>query len=152
MTKINLSPNQKSIVALGQGAYLVLASAGSGKTRVLTERIKRLSELEDGKILAITFTNKAAAEIRERLGTSDNINKRVFVGTFHSFCQSILELRFKLLGYNKMPHIFEDDSDRLELIKQAIKSVPFFTEIYDNLEPKKKNEYIYILVSLITRS
>ena len=54
MTKINLSPNQKSIVALGQGAYLLLASAGSGKTRVLTERIKRLSESEDGKILAIT--------------------------------------------------------------------------------------------------
>jgi DNA helicase-2/ATP-dependent DNA helicase PcrA len=150
MTKINLSPNQKKIVALGQGAYLVLASAGSGKTRVLTERIKRLSETEDGKILAITFTNKAAAEIRERLGSSDNINKKVFVGTFHSFCQSILELRFKLLGYNRMPHIFEDDSDRLELIKQAIKSVPFFTEIYDDLEPKKKNEYTYNALQFIS--
>ncbi|WP_426095157.1 ATP-dependent helicase [Flavobacterium sp. DSR2-3-3] len=150
MSQINLSPNQKNIVGLNEGAYLVLASAGSGKTRVLTERIKRLSETVDGKILAITFTNKAAAEIRDRLGASDNINKRVFVGTFHSFCQSILELRFKLLGYNRMPHIFEDDSDRLELIKQAIKSVPFFTEIYDNLEAKKKNEYTYNALQFIS--
>jgi DNA helicase-2/ATP-dependent DNA helicase PcrA len=150
MTKINLSPNQSNIVNLNQGAYLVLASAGSGKTRVLTERIKRLSENVNDKILAITFTNKAAAEIKDRLGSSDNINKRVFVGTFHSFCQSILELRFKLLGYNRMPHIFEDDSDRLELIKQAIKSVPFFTDIYDNLEPKKKNEYTYNALQFIS--
>ncbi len=150
MTKIKLSAKQESIVNLNQGAYLVLASAGSGKTRVLTERIKRLSDSIDGKILAITFTNKAASEIRERLGGSEKINKNVFIGTFHSFCQSILELRFKLLGYNKMPHIFEDDSDRLELIKQAIKSVPFFKEIYDDLEPKKKNEYTYNALQFIS--
>lgn len=148
--KISLSPKQESIVGLNNGAYLVLASAGSGKTRVLTERIRRLSELFDGKILAITFTNKAAAEIRERLGTSEKINTNVFVGTFHSFCQSILELRFKLLGYARMPHIFEDDSDRLELIKQAIKSVPFFEEIYEDLDPKKKNEYTYNALQFIS--
>lgn len=150
MTKIRLSPKQQSIVSLDQGAYLVIASAGSGKTRVLTERVKRLSDSVEGKILAITFTNKAAAEIKERLGASEKINKNVFAGTFHSFCQSILELRFKLLGYNKMPHIFEDDSDRLELIKQAIESIPFFQEIYDNLEPKKKNEYTYNALQFIS--
>lgn len=150
MNKINLSPKQQRIVELNNGAYLVLASAGSGKTRVLTERIKRLSESEDGKILAITFTNKATNEIRERLGTNEKIKKNVFVGTFHSFCQSILELRFKLLGYNKMPHIFEDDSDRLELIKQAIKSVPYFESIYNDLEPKKRNEYTYNALQFIS--
>ncbi len=150
MTKIKLSTKQESVVNLNQGAYLVLASAGSGKTRVLTERIKLLSESGEGKILAITFTNKAASEIRERLGTSEKIYKNVFVGTFHSFCQSILELRFKFLGYNRMPHIFEDDSDRLELVKQAIKSVPFFEEIYDGLDPKKKNEYTYNALQFIS--
>ncbi len=150
MQKINLSSKQKGIVELNDGAFLILASAGSGKTRVLTERIKRLSESHDGKILAITFTNKAAAEIRERLGTKDKIKKNVFVGTFHSFCQSILELRFKLLGYAKMPHIFEDDSDRIELIKQAIKSVPYFNSIYNDLEPKKKNEYTYNALQFIS--
>ncbi|MCX8473606.1 MAG: ATP-dependent helicase, partial [Sediminibacterium sp.] len=150
MNQINLSPNQKKIVELNDGACLVLASAGSGKTRVLTERIKRLSETVEGKILAITFTNKAANEIRERIGTNEKIKKNVFVGTFHSFCQSILELRFKLLGYHRMPHIFEDDSDRLELIKQAIKSVPQFELIYDNQEHKKKNEYIYNALQFIS--
>ncbi|RXG31427.1 ATP-dependent helicase [Leeuwenhoekiella palythoae] len=150
MQQINLSPKQQEIVGLNEGAFLILASAGSGKTRVLTERIKRLSESPNGKILAITFTNKAAAEIRERLGTSDRIKKNVFVGTFHSFCQSILELRFKLLGYSKMPHIFEDDADRIELIKQAIKSVPYFDSIYNDLEPKKKNQYTYNALQFIS--
>ncbi|NBB23419.1 UvrD-helicase domain-containing protein [Runella sp. CRIBMP] len=150
MKQINLSSKQQSIIDLNDGAFLVLASAGSGKTRVLTERIKRLSEVEDGKILAITFTNKAANEIRERLGTGERIKKNVFVGTFHSFCQSILELRFKLLGYSRMPHIFEDDADRLELIKQAIKSVPHFEFIYNNLEPRKKNEYTYNALQFIS--
>jgi DNA helicase II / ATP-dependent DNA helicase PcrA len=150
MNKINLSTKQQRIVELNDGAFLVLASAGSGKTRVLTERVKRLSESADGKILAITFTNKAANEIRERLGTNERIKRNVFVGTFHSFCQSILELRFKLLGYNRMPHIFEDDSDRLELIKQAIKTVPYFESIYNDLEPKKKNEYTYNALQFIS--
>lgn len=148
--QINLSLKQQSIIGLNDGAFLVLASAGSGKTRVLTERIKRLSETAAGKILAITFTNKAANEIKERLGTTEKIKKNVFVGTFHSFCQSILELRFKLLGYSRMPHIFEDDSDRLELIKQAIKSVPHFESIYNDLEPKKKNEYTYNALQFIS--
>lgn len=150
MQQINLSSKQQGIVELNDGAFLILASAGSGKTRVLTERIKRLSEAPNGKILAITFTNKAAAEIRERLGTNEKIKKNVFIGTFHSFCQSILELRFKLLGYAKMPHIFEDDSDRIELIKQAIKSVPYFDSIYNELEPKKKNEYTYKALQFIS--
>lgn len=150
MSKINLSPKQQSIVDLNQGAYLIIASAGSGKTRVLTERLKRLSESGGGKLLAITFTNKAADEIKNRLGMSETINKSVFVGTFHSFCQSILELRFKLLGYNQMPHIFEDETDRIELIKQAITSVPTFEEIYNNLEPKKRNEYTYNALQFIS--
>ena len=78
MTAINLSEKQKNIVDLNQGSFLVLASAGSGKTRVLTERIKRLSETTQGKILAITFTNKAAAEIKERLGSSIKEKKLSF--------------------------------------------------------------------------
>jgi DNA helicase-2/ATP-dependent DNA helicase PcrA len=147
---IRLSDKQSEIVALKKGAFLILASAGSGKTRVLTERIKVLSEEASGKILAITFTNKAAAEIRDRLGNSSSIRDKVFVGTFHSFCQSILELRFKFLGYNKMPHIFEDDSDRIELIKEAINSVPYFRSIYEDLETKNKGKYTYNALQFIS--
>lgn len=149
MNKINLSPKQKSIVNFNEGSILVLASAGSGKTRVLTERIKRISNYTKGKILAITFTNKAAAEIRERLNEQKGI-KNVTIGTFHSFCQSILELRYKLLGYDKMPHIYEEDSVRVELIKEAILSEPYFNEIYESLESKDKNKYIYNALDFIS--
>ena len=151
MTNLNLSEQQQAIVELDGGAHLVIASAGSGKTRVLTERVKRLIPKTKAKILAITFTNKAAEELRERIVVSEQIRKKVFIGTFHSFCQSILELRFKLLGYTAMPHVFEDTTDRIELIEQAINQVPYFQEIYSGLEPKKKSEYKYNVLDFISQ-
>lgn len=150
MEVTNLSAKQSEIVHLYQGSYLILASAGSGKTRILTERIKLLSKHQDGKILAITFTNKAAAEIAERLEISDTVKENVFVGTFHSFCQSILEVRFKFLGYKKMPHIFEKESDRLELIKDAIRDTPYFFSIYNKLDNSKKSSYLYEVLKFIS--
>lgn len=86
INKIQLTSKQAAIVSFQQGALLVLASAGSGKTRVLTERIKYLVDSTKRKILAITFTNKASEEIKERLSDIDNIEERLYIGTFHSFC------------------------------------------------------------------
>ena len=151
MNSIELSQNQQEIVDLTQGAYLVKASAGSGKTRVLTERIKQIINVSKGKVLAITFTNKAGEELKERLGKTEMVKEKVFVGTFHSFCQSILELRFKLLGYSSMPHIFEEDSDRIELIEQAIFQVPYFQNIYSSLEGKQLYEYKYKVLNFISQ-
>ena len=150
MNQINLSDKQQEIVNLDRGAFLVTASAGSGKTRVLTERIKRLSAKVGGKILAITFTNKAGEELRERLVINEKLRDKVFVGTFHSFCQSILELRFKLLGYTSMPHIFEEDSDRIELIEQAINQVPYFQKLYSKLDSNKLSEFKYKVLTFIS--
>ena len=150
MDTLKLSEKQDRIVQLVNGSYLVLASAGSGKTRVLTERIRLLSKHQRGKILAITFTNKAAAEIAERLESSDTILKNVFVGTFHSFCQSILEVRFKFLGYPRMPHIFEEDSDRIELIKEVIGENPYFQNIYTKLDNNKRSSYLYEVLNFIS--
>ena len=141
MEQIKLSPKQSEIVELNSGAFLVVASAGSGKTRVLTERIKRLMTSSKGRILAITFTNKAGEEIKDRIGITEKTKEKVYIGTFHSFCQSILEIRFKLLGYEKMPHIFEDDSDRTEIIEQAINDVPYFKEIYESKDSKERTLY-----------
>ncbi|MFK7796047.1 MAG: ATP-dependent helicase [Aureispira sp.] len=149
MTNIRLSTKQQEIVNLNAGAYLVMASAGSGKTRVLTERIKRLLPITKRKILTITFTNKAGEELRERLEQVQAVKDKVFIGTFHSFCQSILELRFKMLGYRAMPHIFEDDSDRIELIGQAIEQVPYFKDIYSEIEPSKRLSYKYEVLKFI---
>lgn len=141
MSKINLSPKQSEIVNLREGAFLVQASAGSGKTRVLTERVKKLLEDNSSKILAITFTNKASEELKERLSLDKIKNKNIFIGTFHSFCQSILESRFKILGFQKMPHIFEDESDRIEIVEDAIKSIPYFTELYKKKDIKQKSSF-----------
>ena len=80
MCKIKLSPKQQEIASLKDGAILVRASAGSGKTRVLVERIKMLASMTKRKVLAITFTNKACEEIRTRLAEVDeNLLEHVFV-------------------------------------------------------------------------
>jgi len=150
--KINLSKTQEKIVNHENGALLVMASAGTGKTRVLTERIKKLLKLSSKKILAITFTNKAGAEMKERLGDDEEILKRVFIGTFHSFCQQILEQRCNLIGYSKMPQIFESINDRLELIEEAINNVPSFSNRYKNLDDKKKRNFKYDALGFISKA
>jgi DNA helicase-2/ATP-dependent DNA helicase PcrA len=98
-SQVELSEEQRSIVDAPDGALYVKASAGSGKTRVLTERIRVLLSRSNRKILALTFTNKAGQEIQDRLADIEDIEQRTFVGTFHGFCQSVLENHRHLLGY-----------------------------------------------------
>ena len=88
---IRLSLAQKRAVDHTNGALLVVAGPGAGKTRVLTERIRRLLKEETGhfQILALTFTNKAANEMTERLQDIPNITERAFIGTLHSFCMEV---------------------------------------------------------------
>ena len=150
MSKINLSPKQQEIVSFGKGAILVKASAGSGKTRVLTERIKRLLDTTQRKILAITFTNKAGEEMKERLGNLDDIKKRLFIGTFHGFCQQVLENHGQLIGFTSLPHIFEDESDRLKLIEQAIQQTPSYQQSYDKRDSKRQKELCYRTLNFIS--
>ena len=121
---IELSEEQRGVVYYEGGALCVKASAGSGKTRVLTERIRILLGKTKKKILALTFTNKAGDEMRDRLKDIPDFNKRVFVGTFHGFCQRMLESHGSLIGFSKLPHIFEDRKDLLELMRQAINLTP----------------------------
>lgn len=153
MTKqeiIKLSNKQEAAVSHKDRALLIKASAGSGKTRVLTERIKRLLGLTKRKILAITFTNKAGEEMKDRLGDSNEIKSQVFIGTFHGFCQQVLELRGNLIGFSKMPHIFDEEADRLKLIEQAIEVTPSFLSHYKNLDPKKQRSFRYDVLGFIS--
>ena len=148
--EIRLSDKQQKIVSHQEGAILVRASAGSGKTRVLTERIKKLLPQTKRKILAITYTNKAGEEIKERLQDDiPNINKRLFVGTFHGFCQNILENHGAAIGLKKMPHIFENEDDRLKLIEQAIELTPSY---FEHLKTdKKKKDFLKRAKEYISR-
>src|SRR6056297_234164 len=112
-----LNPDQLDAVAHESGPLLVIAGAGSGKTRVLTHRIAHLvhNGVHPSKILAITFTNKAAAEMRERVGALVGpVVKTMWVSTFHSACVRILRANADLLGYPRQFSIYDAaDSNRL---------------------------------------
>lgn len=121
-----LTRTQKSVVEHDDGALLVVAGPGSGKTRVLTERIRRLLAREDEhfRVLALTFTNKAANEMAERLSEVPEIAERGFIGTMHSFCVEVLANRGKSVGIDGLPHIFESYADRKQVLKEAVQNDP----------------------------
>ena len=123
---IRLSPDQKRAVDHTNGALLVVAGPGSGKTRVLTERIRRLLGEEKGhfQILALTFTNKAANEMTERLQDIPNIAERAFIGTLHKFCMEVLAKRGKPVGIDGLPQIFSASQDRRSILTRAINDDP----------------------------
>ncbi|MGA4658200.1 ATP-dependent helicase [Proteus terrae] len=150
-SSIELSTKQQSIVFAEDGAIYVQASAGSGKTRVLTERIRFNLQNTKKKVLALTFTNKAGEEIRERLSDIDNVESRVFIGTFHGFCQSVIESHGGLINLPTMPHIFEDESDRLELIEQAISQTPSYYDEYRKQSAEEKRKFRYRVLDYISK-
>lgn len=151
MSNIELSAKQESIVYAELGPICVKASAGSGKTRVLTQRTRHLLALSNKKVLALTFTNRAGQEIRERLKDIEDLDARAFIGTFHSFCQSILENHGKFIGYSSMPHIFEDEADRLELIERAISQIPTYLAIFKTKQKKEQKDFCYRALNFISK-
>lgn len=125
-----LNPAQKSAVQTISGPLLILAGAGSGKTKTLTHRIAYLIAHEriwPNEILAVTFTNKAAREMRERLGTllQQDSSSRSFMpwmGTFHGICVRLLRMDGDKVGIPSN-YIIYDEDDRQGLIKQAMKQL-----------------------------
>lgn len=118
-----LNPEQQSAITIAGGPVMVVAGAGSGKTRVLTHRIAYLIKemgVRPDSILAITFTNKAAREMRERVGelVGATIN-RMWVSTFHSACARILRREAHVFGYRSNFSIY-DRSDSVRLIKHCL--------------------------------
>lgn len=155
MCKIILSPKQQEIATFKDGAVLVRASAGSGKTRVLVERIKMLAGITKRKVLAITFTNKACEEIRTRLTeVNENLLEHVFVATFHGLCESIIENHIAATRFTTMPQIFTDD-DRKKILEETITETPSLSHWYRGLSDKERRETLYRAldnISFIKRS
>ncbi len=126
MSKIleGLNEVQKEATSYTDGAMLILAGAGSGKTRVLTYKIAYLIEKEIVKpweILAITFTNKAAKEMKERVGELlPESSNEVWLGTFHSICVRILKREIEALGYTREFNIM-DEIDKQKTVKEIMK-------------------------------
>ena len=122
----DLNPEQRKAVTTIEGPVLVIAGAGSGKTRVLTYRVAYLIKalkVSPENILAVTFTNKAANEMRDRIENLLHINTRgLFIGTFHSICVRILRANIDYLPYDKNFSIFDRD-DQLRVVKKILEEI-----------------------------
>lgn len=140
----SLNPAQQQAVEITEGPLLVLAGAGTGKTRVLTTRLASIllsRKAWPSQILAVTFTNKAAHEMRERVASLiGGPAEGLWLGTFHSICVRILRRHAELLGLQNSFTILDTD-DQLRLIKQIIKA----EEIDDKKYPPR------VIASVISR-
>ena len=120
----NLNPEQLAAVTLPNEHALILAGAGSGKTRVLTTRIAWLmqtGQISPGGVMAVTFTNKAAKEMLTRLSSMLPVNVRgMWIGTFHGLCNRFLRAHYKMAN---LPQSFQilDTQDQLSAIKRLMK-------------------------------
>ncbi|HAP33824.1 MAG TPA: ATP-dependent DNA helicase PcrA, partial [Lachnospiraceae bacterium] len=134
-SEVGFNPEQEKAILHNEGPLLILAGAGSGKTRVLTYRIAHLitdCDVNPYNIMAITFTNKAAKEMRERI---DKIvgdgSEYIWVSTFHSTCVRILRKFISTIGYNSDFTIY-DTADQKSLISDIIKIL--------GIDPKRYKE------------
>ncbi len=130
----DLNKEQKQAVTYRDGPLLILAGAGSGKTRALTYRAAYLIKekgLDPTRILLVTFTNKAAREMKDRVKKliGKDSARLPWMGTFHAFCARILRIDGQAIGINKQFAIYDED-DSLTTIKQAMKNLEIDSQIY----------------------
>jgi DNA helicase-2/ATP-dependent DNA helicase PcrA len=143
---ISLSNLQQEIVEYDlETPIQILASAGSGKTRVLTERIRFiLKNTKKDKVLALTFTNQAAYEMQARLADFDGVEERTWVSTIHSVAQAIIESYGHTIGLSNDLNIYERDQDRMELFLQSLRDsnidIDEYLSINDPTEKRKRDQ------------
>jgi DNA helicase-2/ATP-dependent DNA helicase PcrA len=134
-----LNPQQKDAVLNNKGPLLVLAGAGSGKTRVITYKFAYLTsvlKIPPASILAMTFTNKAAGEMKERVeGLTGKSVKGLWIGTFHSLSARILRREIDKLGFQKDFCIY-DNNDSGSLIRSILKEFKIHEALYKGILSK----------------
>ena len=149
---MQLSQKQLQIVNHKDGALLVEAGPGSGKTRVLIERIKcLLSSSKRGKVLALTFSNLAADEMKDRLSEDRAFEEqldRVTAGTIHSFCLDLVQSRGNLIGLNSDMVLFESEDDRKTVLKDVFLENQQLKDFL--VRQQDKNQIMQRILQLIT--
>lgn len=143
----DLNPQQIEALAYTDGPLLVFAGAGSGKTRVITHKFSHLVKskgLSPDSIFTVTFTNRAADEMKERInGLLDKDCNSSCIGTFHAQCNSILRKEIKALGYNNNFSIYDED-DQCNLVRHILKEFKMYEALYKGIVSR-----ISILKSLL---
>ncbi|MBU1019856.1 MAG: UvrD-helicase domain-containing protein [Firmicutes bacterium] len=138
----NMNEKQREAILLTEGPVLAIAGAGSGKTSVLTRRIAYLiyeKNVHFENILAITFTNKAANEMKQRVYDLIGVSHpRMWISTFHSMCSRILREHIERIGYKKTFQILDDD-DVTQLVKSIMKKLNYDTKMFN---PKIVKNYV----------
>lgn len=157
VTMLKLSLSQAKIVhAPIHQAIQVLASAGSGKTRVLTERVRFILDntKKDG-VIALTFTNKAAEEMTARLADIEQADSRLWVATIHSVAQRILEKYGHTVGLPSELHIYDRDKDRMEVFMQSLREdgvdIDEYLSIVDTKELKNREKNLQSYMDIFSR-
>ena len=121
-----LNPEQRDAVLQAEGALLILAGAGSGKTRVIAHRIAHLVSSQitaPDRILAVTFTNKAAEEMRTRVATLLGVDcRQMWISTFHALCARLLRREAPHIGLSR-DFVIYDSTDQLTVMKQALREL-----------------------------
>lgn len=149
---IKLSQKQKQIVEFEEGALLVKAGPGSGKTRVLIERIKRLLKSKKRiKILALTFSNMAAEEMRSRIEEDVEISDlidNVTIGTIHAFCLDLVQNKGYMIGLSDSLVLFESLDDRKKILEDAIMKNSRLKAIY--LQKQDSSKFLSDCLSFIS--
>src|SRR6266511_73312 len=122
----SLNPEQQQAVRHTSGALLILAGAGSGKTRVIAHRIAHLiseRQAASDQLLAVTFTNKAAEEMRTRVETLLGVDcRQMWISTFHALCARLLRREAPHIGLSR-DFVIYDSTDQLTVIKQALREL-----------------------------
>ena len=154
---LNLSSSQQEIVnAPLDHAIQILASAGSGKTRVLTERVRHiLQNTKKEGVIALTFTNKAAEEMTVRLEDCDQAEDRAWIATIHSVAQRILEKYGHTIGLPSELHIYDRDKDRMEVFLQSLRNdgidIDEYLNIQDSRELKSREKNLQSYMDIFSR-
>ncbi len=154
---LKLSSSQAQIVkAPFDKAIQVLACAGSGKTRVLTERVRFiLQNTKKEGVIALTFTNKAAEEVTVRLKDCDQVEGRAWIATIHSVAQRILDKYGHTIGLPDKLHIYDHDKDRMEVFLQSLRDdgvdIDAYLNISDSRERKSREKKLQNYMDIFSR-
>ena len=147
---------QQIVIAPISQSIQILASAGAGKTRVLTERIGYiLQETKTDCVIALTFTNKAADEMKIRLSNKENIEDRVWFATIHSIAQRILEKYGHTIGLPSELHIYDREQDKMEIFIQSLRDdgidIDDYLNVADTRELKNRERKLHNIMEIFSK-